>query len=56
MEKLLNQLLLEVLMNCTKHFDLRNSLTASCVATEIHDLLTVPIVFFWIGFLGAISG
>ena len=61
MEKLLNQLLLEVLMNCTnydctKHFDLRNSLTASCVATEIHDLLTVPIIFFWIGFLGAISG
>ena len=42
--------------DCTKHFDLRNSLTASCVATEIHDLLTVPIIFFWIGFLGAISG
>ena len=30
--KLLNQILLEVLMNCTKHFDLSSSLTASCVA------------------------
>ena len=30
--KILNQILLEVLMNCTKHFDLSNSLTASCVA------------------------
>ena len=27
-----NQILLEVLMNCTKHFDLSSSLTASCVA------------------------
>ena len=31
-EKTLNQILLEVLMNCTKHFDLTSSLTASCVA------------------------
>ena len=30
--KILNQILLEVLMNCTKHFDLSSSLTASCVA------------------------
>ena len=30
--KFLNQILLEVLMNCTKHFDLSSSLTASCVA------------------------
>ena len=31
--KILNQILLEVLMNCTnKHFDLSRSLTASCVA------------------------
>ena len=28
----LNQILLEVLMNCTKHFNLRSSLTASCVS------------------------
>ena len=27
-----NQILLEALMNCTKHFDLNSSLTASCVA------------------------
>ena len=31
-EKFLNQILLEVLMSCTKHFDLSSSLTASCVA------------------------
>ena len=31
-EKTLNQILLEALMNCTKHFDLTSSLTASCVA------------------------
>ena len=30
--KNLNQILLEVLMNCTKHFYLSSSLTASCVA------------------------
>ena len=30
--KILNQILLEVLMNSTKHFDLSSSLTASCVA------------------------
>ena len=30
--KILNQILLEVLMDCTKHFDLSSSLTASCVA------------------------
>ena len=30
--KILNQILLEVLMNCTKHFDLGSSLTASYVA------------------------
>ena len=31
--KILNQILLGVLMNCTnKHFDLNRSLTASCVA------------------------
>ena len=30
--KFFNQILLEVLMNCTKHFDLSSSLTASCVA------------------------
>ena len=30
--KILNQILLEVLMNCTKHFDLSSSLTASFVA------------------------
>ena len=30
--KILNQILLEVLMNCTKHFDLSSSLTAGCVA------------------------
>ena len=30
--KILNQILPEVLMNCTKHFDLSSSLTASCVA------------------------
>ena len=30
--KNLNQILLEVLMNCTKHFDLSSSLTACCVA------------------------
>ena len=30
--KILNQILLEVLMNCTEHFDLRSSLTESCVA------------------------
>ena len=29
--KILNQILLEVLMNYTKHFDLSSSLTASCV-------------------------
>ena len=29
--KILNQVLLEVLMNCTKHFDLSISLTASYV-------------------------
>ena len=28
---ILNQILLEVLMNCTKHFDLSSPLTASCV-------------------------
>ena len=33
--KILNQILLEVLMNCTKHFDLSSSLTASCVARFI---------------------
>ena len=27
-----NQILLEALMNCTKHFDLNSSITASCVA------------------------
>ena len=31
-EKFFNQILLEVLMSCTKHFDLSSSLTASCVA------------------------
>ena len=30
--KILNQILLEVLMKCTKHFDLSSSLTASFVA------------------------
>ena len=30
--RILNQILLEVLMNCTKHFDLSSSLMASCVA------------------------
>ena len=30
--KILNQILLEVLMNCTKHIDLSSSSTASCVA------------------------
>ena len=30
--KILSQILLEVLMNCTKHFDLNSSLTVSCVA------------------------
>ena len=30
--KNLNQTLLEVLTNCTKHFDLSSSLTVSCVA------------------------
>ena len=30
--KFSNQIFLEVLMNCTKHFDLSSSLTASCVA------------------------
>ena len=30
--KISNQILLEVLMNCTKHFDLSSSLMASCVA------------------------
>ena len=30
--KILNQLVLEVLMNCAKHFDLSTSLTASCFA------------------------
>ena len=30
--KIFNQILLEVLMNCTKHFDLSCSLTAGCVA------------------------
>ena len=30
--KICNQILLEVLMNRTKHFDLSSSLTASCVA------------------------
>ena len=30
--KILNQILLEVLMNCTKHFDFSTSLTAICVA------------------------
>ena len=30
--KILNQIFLEVLINCTKHFDLSTSLTASCVA------------------------
>ena len=30
--KIMNQILLEVLMNCTKYFDLSSSLTASCVA------------------------
>ena len=30
--KTLIKILLEVLMNCTKHFDLSSSLTASCVA------------------------
>ena len=29
--KILNQMLLEVLMNCAKHFDLRSSSTASCI-------------------------
>ena len=54
--KILNQILLEVLMNCTKHFDLSSSLTASCVARfMIHDLLSVPIIFFWIGLVGTIS-
>ena len=31
-EKFLNQILLEVLMSCTKHFDLSSSLTEGCVA------------------------
>ena len=30
--KILNQMLLEVLMNCTKHFDMSSSLAAICVA------------------------
>ena len=30
--KFFNKILLEVLMSCTKHFDLSSSLTASCVA------------------------
>ena len=30
--QILNQILLEVLMNCTKHFDFSTSLTAICVA------------------------
>ena len=42
--KNLNQILLEVLMNCTKHFDLRSSLTASCVARFM--ICCVPIIFF----------
>ena len=42
MEKTLNQILLEVLMNYTKH-------------SKIRDLLSVQIIFFWIGLLGAIS-
>ena len=42
--KILNQILLEVLMNCTKHFDLRSSLTASCVARFM--ICCVPIIFF----------
>ena len=50
--KFFNQILLEVLMSCTKHFDLSSSLTLCC---KIHDLLNVPIIFFWIGLLGAIS-
>ena len=33
--KILNQIFLEVLMNCTKHFDLSTSLMASCVARFI---------------------
>ena len=42
--KILNQILLEVLMNCTKHFDLSSSLTASCVARFM--TCCVPIIFF----------
>ena len=53
--RILNQVLLEVLMNCTKHFDLSSSLTASCVARFISFSSSVPIIFFWIGLLGAIS-
>ena len=30
--KNLNKILLEMMMNCTKHFDLSSSLMASCVA------------------------
>ena len=30
--KIVNQILLEMLLNCTKHFDSSSSLTASCVA------------------------
>ena len=47
--KICNQILLEVLMNRTKHFDLSGSLTT------INDLLSVSTTFFWNGLLGAIS-
>ena len=42
-------------MSSTKHFDFSSSLTASRLCYKIRDLLSVPIFFFWIGLLGAIS-
>ena len=53
--KILNQILLEVLMNCTKHFLFEQFFNGK-LCRKIHDLLSVPIIFFWISLLGAISG
>ena len=52
--KILNQILLEVLMNCTKHFLFEQFFNGK-LFRKIHDLLSVPIIFFWISLLGAIS-
>ena len=41
-------------MNCNKHFDFQQFFNGK-LCCKIHDLLSVQIIFFWIGLLDAIS-